>query len=77
MSSPTTETRLEIDSFGTVLVPARAYWGAQTQRSLQNFPFDVQERLPISIIHALLRVSIVRMVWSQISRKPLREHLLK
>ncbi|MEI6806217.1 MAG: lyase family protein, partial [Myxococcaceae bacterium] len=30
-------TRIETDSFGEIKVPEKAYWGAQTQRSLQNF----------------------------------------
>jgi len=47
------DTRIETDGFGGIEVPADAYWGAQTQRSLQNFPFGVRERMPIEIIHAL------------------------
>ena len=46
-------TRNESDSIGTIAVPAEAYWGAQTQRSLENFPFGETERMPIGIIHAL------------------------
>ena len=34
-----TNTRTETDSFGPIEVPADCYWGAQTQRSLGNFPF--------------------------------------
>jgi len=33
-----TETRKETDSMGDIQVPAQRYWGAQTQRSIQNFP---------------------------------------
>ena len=33
-----TQTRTESDSFGPLEVPADRYWGAQTQRSLMNFP---------------------------------------
>ena len=33
-----TETRTETDSFGPLEVQADRYWGAQTQRSLLNFP---------------------------------------
>ena len=47
-----TETRTESDSFGPLDVPADRYWGAQTQRSLQNFPIG-WERQPIAIIRAL------------------------
>ncbi len=46
------ETRTESDSIGPIEVPAEAYWGAQTQRSLENFPFGPSERMPIGIIHA-------------------------
>ncbi|WP_206238754.1 class II fumarate hydratase [Novosphingobium terrae] len=52
----TQEFRTETDSLGGIPVPAEAYWGAQTQRSLQNFPFGPQERMPIEIIHALARI---------------------
>ena len=51
-----TETRLESDSLGEIAVPIDAYWGAQTQRSIENFPFGVAERLPIAIVHALALV---------------------
>ena len=44
--------RLEKDSLGEVAVPENAYWGAQTQRSLHNFPIGT-ERMPIEIVHAL------------------------
>ncbi len=47
-----TATRTESDSFGPLEVPADKYWGAQTQRSLQNFPIG-WERQPIAIIRAL------------------------
>ncbi len=33
-----TNTRTETDSFGPIEVPEDKYWGAQTQRSLANFP---------------------------------------
>ncbi|BBK41600.1 fumarate hydratase class II [Allostella vacuolata] len=44
-------TRVETDSFGPIEVPADRLWGAQTQRSLENFRIGV-ERMPIDIIHA-------------------------
>ncbi|WOI55093.1 class II fumarate hydratase [Palleronia sp. LCG004] len=47
-----TETRTETDSFGPLEVPADKYWGAQTQRSLMNFPIG-WERQPIAIVRAL------------------------
>jgi len=45
-------TRTETDSIGAIDVPADAYWGAQTQRSIENFPFGETERMPIGIVHA-------------------------
>ncbi|MEL6874063.1 MAG: lyase family protein, partial [Pseudomonadota bacterium] len=51
-----TQTRMESDSLGDIAVPADAYWGAQTQRSIDNFPFPRQERMPIRLIHALATV---------------------
>jgi len=47
-----TETRTETDSFGQLQVPISKYWGAQTQRSLLNFPIG-WERQPAAIIRAL------------------------
>ena len=52
----TSATRTETDSFGGIEVPADAYWGAQTQRSIGNFPFGERERMPIAIVHALALV---------------------
>ena len=46
-------TRTETDSFGPIQVPADAYWGAQTERSIENFPFGPRERMPAEIVHAL------------------------
>ena len=47
-----TETRTETDSFGPLEVEHTKYWGAQTQRSILNFPIG-WERQPIAIIRAL------------------------
>ncbi len=47
-----TATRRETDSFGPLDVPADKYWGAQTQRSILNFPIG-WERQPVPIIRAL------------------------
>ncbi len=47
-----TATRTETDSFGPLEVPADKYWGAQTQRSILNFPIG-WERQPVPIIRAL------------------------
>ena len=51
-----TAIRTETDSIGPIEVPADAYWGAQTQRSVENFPFGAREAMPIEIVHALARV---------------------
>jgi fumarate hydratase class II len=45
-------TRTETDTFGPIEVPADRYWGAQTQRSLQNFKIG-WEKQPIPVIRAL------------------------
>src|SRR3954452_13006255 len=47
-----TATRTETDTFGPIEVPADRYWGAQTQRSLQNFKIG-WEKQPIPIVKAL------------------------
>ena len=46
------EVRTETDSFGQIEVPLEKYWGAQTQRSLVNFPIG-WEKQPLEIIKAL------------------------
>ena len=48
----TMTTRTETDSFGPLEVPSDKYWGAQTQRSIRNFPIG-WERQPVAIIRAL------------------------
>lgn len=45
------EFRKEKDSMGFVDVPADKYWGAQTQRSYQNF--KIGNKMPLEIIHAM------------------------
>lgn len=47
-----TKTRTETDSFGPLEVPADKYWGAQTQRSLLNFPIGWEQQ-PVAIVRAL------------------------
>ena len=44
--------RKETDSLGVVEVSIDKYWGAQTQRSIENFPIGT-EKMPIQLIHAL------------------------
>ena len=58
-------TRIETDSFGPIEVAASAYWGAQTQRSIKNFPFGDRERMPIEIVHAL---AIVKQAAARVNR---------
>jgi fumarate hydratase class II len=45
------KSRIETDSFGPIAVPADRYWGAQTQRSLENFRIGT-ERIPLPLIRA-------------------------
>ena len=55
--------RIEHDSMGEVRVPADRYWGAQTQRSHENFPIGVGlETMPSEIIHAfgILKLAAAR-----------------
>jgi len=48
-------TRIETDTFGPIKVPAAHYWGAQTERSKQNFRIGT-ECMPVPLIHALALV---------------------
>ena len=45
------EYRIESDSMGEVKVPEDAYWGAQTQRSFENFKIGT-EKIPMEVIRA-------------------------
>jgi fumarate hydratase, class II len=58
-------TRTETDSFGPIQVPADRYWGAQTERSRQNFRIG-QDRMPMPIVHAL---GIVKLAAAQTNRE--------
>jgi fumarate hydratase, class II len=51
------KTRTETDSFGPVEVAADRYWGAQTERSRNNFRIG-DERMPLPIIHALAVIKL-------------------
>ncbi|MBT8195388.1 MAG: class II fumarate hydratase [Bacteroidia bacterium] len=55
------EYRIEHDTMGEVKVPSDKYWGAQTQRSLQNFKIGNQT-MPIEIVHAfaILKMAAAR-----------------
>lgn len=51
--------RIETDSFGEIKVPADAYYGAQTQRSVQNFPIcnnNAGHKMPKEVIYAMLLI---------------------
>ena len=50
-------TRIETDSFGPIAVPADRYWGAQTQRSIENFRIG-GETMPQPLILALCLVKL-------------------
>ena len=52
-----TETRIETDTMGAIAVPADRLWGAQTQRSLENFRIG-SERMPVGVIRALGTVKL-------------------
>src|SRR5437899_2125140 len=55
------EFRLERDSMGEVKVPAKAYYGAQTQRAVENFPISGQP-LPAALIRALGSVKVAAAI---------------
>src|SRR5665213_1400831 len=58
-------TRTETDSFGPIEVPADRYWGAQTERSRQNFRIG-HDRMPMRIIRAL---GIVKLAAAETNRE--------
>ncbi|MCJ2186728.1 class II fumarate hydratase [Novosphingobium beihaiensis] len=60
------DVRRESDSIGEIDVPATAYWGAQTQRSIENFPFGGMERMPLAIVHAL---ALVKQAAARVNRQ--------
>jgi fumarate hydratase, class II len=61
-----TGMRTETDSIGAIDVPAAAYWGAQTQRSLSNFPFGPDEWMPMAVVHAL---AMVKLAAARVNRR--------
>jgi fumarate hydratase class II len=64
-TSGNNSTRSETDSFGPIDVAADRYWGAQTERSRQNFKIG-QDRMPIAIVRAL---GIVKLASAQTNRE--------
>ncbi len=63
--SRSNSTRTETDSFGPIDVPADRYWGAQTERSRQNFRIG-HDRMPMPIIRAL---AIVKLAAAETNRE--------
>src|SRR3989441_5486848 len=64
-TSRSSSTRMETDSFGPIPVPADRYWGAQTERSRQNFRIG-QDRMPMPIIRAL---GVVKLAAAETNRE--------
>jgi fumarate hydratase class II len=58
------KTRTETDTFGPIAVPADRYWGAQTQRSIENFRIGA-ERMPRQLIRAL---GVVKRAAAEVNR---------
>src|SRR5262249_48467210 len=58
-------TRAETDTFGEIAVPADRYWGAQTERSRQNFRIGT-ERMPLALVRAL---ATVKRVAAEVNRE--------
>ena len=52
MTTETTKYRIEHDTMGEVKVPAHRYWGAQTERSRNNFKIGPEGSMPLEIVHA-------------------------
>lgn len=60
------KVRRESDSLGAIAVPVEAYWGAQTQRSLEHFAFGGAERMPLPIVHAL---ALIKLAAARVNRR--------
>ena len=60
-----TETRIERDTMGEVVLPAEALYGAQTQRAVENFPISGQP-MPAEFIHAL---GLVKLAAARVNRE--------
>ena len=73
------EKRFESDSMGTIYVNQDVYWGAQTQRSLENFKIGT-EKMPIPLIRALGIQKRAAAVVNQklgLFEKPIAETIVK
>jgi fumarate hydratase class II len=60
-----TESRIERDTMGEVVLPASALYGAQTQRAVENFPIS-GESLPPELIHA---IGLVKLAAARVNRE--------
>ena len=60
-----TETRIERDTMGEVILPAAALYGAQTQRAVENFPISGQS-MPAEFIRAL---GLVKLAAARVNRE--------
>src|SRR5918993_1557205 len=65
MTEARIQTRTESDTFGPIEVAADRYWGAQTQRSLENFRIG-EERMPRPLIRAL---ALVKRAAAEVNNK--------
>src|ERR671935_2211681 len=69
MASAEPQFRVEKDSMGEVRVPQQAYYGAQTQRAIDNFPIShpsSQRRFPREFIRAM---GLIKMAAAQVNRE--------
>lgn len=69
------ETRIEQDSMGPIEVPKAAWWGAQTERSRQNFKIG-GEKMPPELLHALVLVKKMAAIANQRTGKLAAEKAL-
>ncbi|KAL7475522.1 hypothetical protein ACHAW6_001433 [Cyclotella cf. meneghiniana] len=60
-------SRLESDTFGTLRIPPSSLWGAQTQRSIQNFPIGGREaRMPLEVVYSMALIKkVCAEYWSE------------
>ena len=54
----TMEFRIEKDTMGDVQVPAAKYWGAQTERSRNNFKIGAAASMPLEVVYGLSLIHI-------------------
>ena len=59
--------RIETDSLGEVKVPVNRYWGAQTQRSIANFPFTSSGKIQFSV-EFIRTMGIIKRVCAEVNR---------